>query len=93
MPYACFFLEYKDILNIQLWKTFNISGKQLQTIDFPARRITSCCFGGPNYDELFVTCGRSAATEEELKEYPLSGSLFRVTGLGIKGTKSRSFPG
>lgn len=69
------------------------TGKQLMCIDFPAKRITSCCFGGPNYDELFVTCGRSGATEQELKDLPLSGSLFRVTGLGLKGSKPNIFEG
>lgn len=70
-----------------------LSGKQLQCIDFPAKRITSCCFGGPNYDELFVTCGRSGAPEQELKDLPLSGSLFRVTGLGVKGLKPSVYEG
>ncbi|XP_063410483.1 regucalcin-like isoform X1 [Mytilus trossulus] len=69
------------------------TGKQLKSIDFPAKRISSCCFGGPNYDELFVTCGRMAAPEEELKEFPLSGSLFRVTGLGVKGLKASVYQG
>ena len=51
----------------------------------PGWRITSCCFGGKNYDELYVTCSRYGSKEEELKKYPLSGSVFRVTGLGVKG--------
>ncbi|XP_063410486.1 regucalcin-like [Mytilus trossulus] len=69
------------------------TGKQLQCIDFPAKRITSCCFGGPNYDELFVTCGCSGASDQELKDLPLSGSLFRVAGLGVKGSKPNIFQG
>jgi sugar lactone lactonase YvrE len=54
----------------------------------PGLRITSCCFGGKNYDELFVTCSRYGATEEELQKFPLSGSVFKVTGLGVKGYPS-----
>lgn len=65
----------------------------MQCIDFPAKRITSCCFGGPNYDELFVTCGCSGASEQELKDLPLSGSLFRVMGLGVKGSKPNIYEG
>ena len=61
------------------------TGEELQIVKFPARRITSCCFGGPNYDELFVTSAAAGADDDELKQYPLSGSLFRVTGLGVKG--------
>ena len=58
----------------------------MQTINFPATRTTSCCFGGPNYDEMFVTCGKFGMSEEEFKnEQPLAGSVFKVTGLGVKG--------
>lgn len=63
------------------------TGKQLQTVNFPTKRITSCCFGGPNYDELYVTCGRTGLTDEEFhSEQPLAGSVFKVTGLGVRGS-------
>jgi len=62
------------------------TGKELQHVSFPAKRITSCCFGGENLDELYVTCGKFGLTDEEFKkEQPLAGSIFKVTGLGIKG--------
>lgn len=68
-------------------------GKQLQTVDIPAKRTTSCCFGGKNLDELFVTCGVQGSTEEERKEYPMTGSVFRVTGLGVRGRPSNVYEG
>jgi gluconolactonase len=68
------------------------TGKQLQTINFPAKRITSCCFGGPNYDELYVTCGKTGLSEEEFSsQQPLAGSVFKVTGLGVRGSQAASF--
>ena len=65
----------------------------MQTIKFPVPRMTSCCFGGKNYDELFVTSSRTGQTEEEDKQFPLAGSVFKVTGLGVKGTPPNSFSG
>lgn len=68
------------------------TGKQLQTVNFPAKRITSCCFGGPNYDELYVTCAKTGLSEEEfLTKQPLAGSVFKVTGLGVRGSQAPSF--
>lgn len=44
-------------------------------------QVTSLAFGGPNLDELFVTTAR-------LDEKPApAGGLFKITGLGVKGTK------
>ncbi|XP_013399374.1 regucalcin [Lingula anatina] len=71
-----------------------VTAKQIQEVTFPAERITSCCFGGPNLDELYVTSGVQGCTEEELKnEQALAGSVFKVTGLGVKGTPCQNFQG
>jgi len=51
-------------------------------IKFPSEQITSAAFGGPNLDILYVT---SAATERTGPQPPPAGSLFKVTGLGVKG--------
>jgi hypothetical protein len=70
-----------------------LAGAQLRIIEFPAKRITSCCFGGPNYEELFVTCCKTGLSEDEFKnEQPLAGSVFRVTGLGVNGLPPVKFP-
>ncbi|XP_038057263.1 regucalcin-like [Patiria miniata] len=68
------------------------TGKKLQTIMFPTTNITSCCFGGPNLDELYVTCTRVGLSDEVVKkEQPLAGSVFRVTGLGVRGFAGADF--
>ncbi|XP_062592804.1 regucalcin-like [Saccostrea cucullata] len=69
------------------------TGQQLQTVNFPAHRITSCCFGGRNLDELYVTCSAHEVSEEEFQKYPLTGSVFRVKGLGVKGFKAQIYQG
>ncbi|KAF8198926.1 hypothetical protein BJ912DRAFT_950240 [Pholiota molesta] len=43
--------------------------------------VTSCCFGGPNNDQLFVTtahCGAFGGDASRQREYPDSGHLFLV---------------
>lgn len=45
-------------------------------------QITSVAFGGPNLDELYVTSGRFRDWKE------IDGTLFRVTGLNVKGLPS-----
>lgn len=69
-------------------------GHQLQCINIPsASRITSCCFGGKNLDELYVTSSVFEVSPEEFEKYPLSGSVFRVTQLGVKGRKAHVYEG
>ncbi|XP_062599704.1 regucalcin-like [Saccostrea cucullata] len=69
------------------------TGQQLQAVNIPALRITSCCFGGKNLDELYVTCSAHEVSEEEFKKYPLTGSIFKVKGLGVKGSKAQIYEG
>ncbi|XP_055614453.1 uncharacterized protein LOC129760811 [Uranotaenia lowii] len=52
-----------------------------QEIAIPAKQVTSASFGGPNMDELFVT------TAHTNTEPAPAGALFKVTGLGVKGSK------
>ncbi|ELU03646.1 hypothetical protein CAPTEDRAFT_91279 [Capitella teleta] len=71
-----------------------ITGAQMRVIEFPATKITSCCFGGANFDELFVTSCKYGVSEEEfMKEQPMAGSVFRVIGLGVKGLPAVKFSG
>lgn len=53
-----------------------MSGKLLQTIKVDAPNVTCCTFGGENMDMLFITTAREGLSSEQLKKYPLSGSLF-----------------
>ncbi|PVD23866.1 hypothetical protein C0Q70_17140 [Pomacea canaliculata] len=70
------------------------TGKTLQCVKIPAKQTTSVCWGGKNLDELYVTCARVGKPEEYyLKEEPLAGSVFRVTGLGAKGRPAYVYEG
>jgi sugar lactone lactonase YvrE len=46
------------------------TGKVLDEIKLPCSRVTSCCLGGENLDELFITTAKS---EKDI----LGGALFR----------------
>ena len=61
------------------------TGEKLMKVAIPALRTTSCCFGGPKYDILYVTSASENATVDELAQYPQSGAIFAVTGLGVTG--------
>jgi gluconolactonase len=69
------------------------TGKTLQTLEFPVTNVTSVCFGGKNLDELYVTSSHFRLPEGSDVTQPLAGSLFRVTGLGVKGRAPYSFKG
>ena len=70
-----------------------VTGKEMTHVTIPAKRTTSCCFGGKNFDEMFVTCSRYRVGEEELNALPLAGSVFRVTGLGVRGKPAPVYEG
>lgn len=65
------------------------SAKILTKIKMPAKYTTSCCFGGKNYDVLYVT---SASFLPDATG-PDDGLVFQVTDLGAKGRAPYEFAG
>ena len=61
------------------------TGKLLEQIPIPAWNVTSCVFGGPDMNELYITSARADMDASALARYPQSGGLFRlptkVTGM------------
>ncbi|XP_051282900.1 regucalcin isoform X1 [Dicentrarchus labrax] len=70
-----------------------VTGVRLQAVSLPVMKTTSCCFGGPDYSDLYVTSASLGLDQSELRQQPLAGHTFRVTGLGVKGRPSNSFSG
>ena len=66
------------------------TGEVLQRIDIPAPRVTSCVFGGKNFDTLYVTTARIGLSEKQLKAFPLSGGIFKIIP-GVSGRKANLF--
>lgn len=75
------------------WHLYRLSpeGKVVQTVDVPVEKPTKPMFGGKDLDILFFTSLRIGLTDPETQ--PEAGSLFAVTGLGIKGIPQTRFAG
>jgi sugar lactone lactonase YvrE len=61
------------------------------TVDLPVSQVTSCCFGGPALDTLYVSTAREKFSPERRNEEPTAGGLFRVK-TGHRGRRSRVCP-
>lgn len=66
------------------------SGKLKQTIEVPAKNVTSCAFGGSDLETLYITTARTSTSDEELAKFPNAGGLFK-TNPGVKGVKAYFF--
>jgi sugar lactone lactonase YvrE len=69
-----------------------IDGRLDRVIALPVTRPTSCAFGGPDMDELFVTSAWTGLTPAERAAQPLAGSLFRVRP-GVHGDAPTMYAG
>ena len=67
-----------------------ISGQLLERLELPCRQVTSCCFGGPNLDQLFVTTARREMDAAAIKAEPLAGGLFQAD-VGAEGLPADCF--
>ena len=56
-------------------------GKLLETVELPTSRVTSCAFGGPGLDTLYVTTAGGRGPRANPGADPGAGSLFRYPGL------------
>ena len=74
------------------WKLtrYDPHGKVERKVPMPVQRPTSCTFGGPELDELYITSARVGLTDGELKEQPLAGDLFRLK-TDVKGMVEPKF--
>ncbi|PRX62911.1 sugar lactone lactonase YvrE [Cohnella sp. SGD-V74] len=66
------------------------TGECLERVELPVSRVTSCCFGGDDLDELYITSASVGLSEEQLRREPLAGSLF-VYKPGVKGLPAAEF--
>ena len=57
-------------------------GREDLRISLPARKVSSCIFGGVDYGELYVT---TAGGQNKAEEGPGAGALFRVRLDGVRG--------
>ena len=69
---------------------FNNKGKLIHRIQFQAKNITNCTFGGTNNNQLFVTSATKGMNSADLRKFRYSGSLFSVK-TNCKGFLQKKF--
>ena len=69
---------------------FNKKAKLIHRIQFPAKNITNCTFGGENCSEVFITSATKGMSKVELQKFKYSGSLFSVKS-NIRGIQQKKF--
>jgi sugar lactone lactonase YvrE len=67
-------------------------GELAAVVDLPVARVTSCCFGGDDLRDLYVTTRREGLSASELAAQPLAGALLRLDA-GVAGLPTHAFAG
>lgn len=72
----------------KILKINTTTGKVMSEIPFPVQQVTSMAFGGKTLDTMFVT---TAGLDWIAPQTYPAGYLFKVTGMGVTGTKMTKF--
>jgi sugar lactone lactonase YvrE len=59
-------------------RRFSPDGRLLTEVRLPVARTTSCCFGGDDLRDLYVTTARQGVRDAPDRVEPLAGAVFRV---------------
>ncbi len=90
-------IDAEGCLWVAAWGSWHIyrftpEGALDRAIRLPASQLTSCAFGGPDLDELYVTSARARLSDAELREQPHAGGLFRLRP-GVSGRPTFAYAG
>lgn len=90
-------VDSEGFIWVALWggwsvRRFSPSGGLDRVVRLPTAHVTSCGFGGPALDQLYISSAREGLAESELAEQPLAGALFRHSP-AIVGRKQHQFGG
>ncbi|GLC90357.1 SMP-30/gluconolactonase/LRE family protein [Lysinibacillus piscis] len=84
-------IDENDQLFIAMWgghKVIHFNPKTTEIIaeiQVPAPHVTSVTFGGSELKTLYITTARDGLTQEQLEQFPLSGSIFEYA-TNLRGT-------
>jgi sugar lactone lactonase YvrE len=67
-------------------------GKLDRSVPLPVARVSSCAFGGPGLDDLYITTARVGLTPAELRQQPEAGLLFHHPA-GVPGQPAAAYAG
>lgn len=65
-------------------------GKQVAAINIPSTMTTSVCFGGPQYEKLYVT---TTSVDVDLANTPIKGQPDAGKIFAVSSDKDNSFKG
>ena len=90
-------IDDEGMLWVALWQGWGVArfapdGTLLAKVEIPVECVTSCCFGGENWDELYITTSSRDLDEAGRAAQPLAGGVFRCR-TGIGGTPTNLFLG
>lgn len=71
-------------------RRFDSQGILTHIVQVPVKQVTSCCFGGVDMSELYITTAQNGMDSDSLIREPLAGSLF-LAETTFKGSKSNRF--
>jgi D-xylonolactonase len=86
---ACLWIAFWDGWCVH---RFSPDADLLQTIEMPVARPTSCAFGGPGLDRLYITSASMGLDEAARSVQPRAGGLF-MTSPGVRGLSEIPFAG
>jgi len=76
------------------WRVTRLApdGSVARVIEMPVQNPTSCTFGGPDLETLYITTASQRLTPEQLAKQPLAGALFAIEP-GVRGLAEPHFVG
>ena len=72
---------------------YDPDGRIDRVIELPVPKVTSCSFGGPDLNVLYLTSARHGLDAAALAAAPLSGGVFAVTVDGVTGLPETRYAG
>jgi sugar lactone lactonase YvrE len=91
-------IDTDGCLWVALWDGFKVlrvdpgAGRVIDEIPMPVARPTSCTFGGPALDELYITSASINLTPGQRAAQPHAGGVF-VCRAGVSGLPAAEFDG
>lgn len=73
-------------------RRYDPEGHLMLTVELPVSRVTSCTFGGDQFDQLYITTASIGLSGAERAAQPLAGAVFR-SDVGARGRSADYFAG
>ena len=73
-------------------RRYSPTGALDRIIKLPVSQVTSCCFGGRQFEDLYITSAAINLSDEDLTEQPHAGGLFRCQP-GVQGLPQHRYSG